>query len=293
MAHRWTDSLAAVAFASTLGLVTIGCEAESEPIVTVNEQDLFVRALARHVCDDATPCCDAAAREVPGDDCRQQMRDLANIEIYLAREDGQELLTNRAGECIQAFSEAQSCDALVLPTRLRTLCPQIFTPIPEGSKNPGEQCSSVSECASPATGERACLTTSLDQPERCAWYVPVSLGEDCTPTNGVVYVCPENLGCRPNTMLGGDRCMELGNLGEACAARDSCGIGLVCAADAMGVHSCVESLEVHQPCLDSPDACPTNHFCDFNQGTCEPMPFLGAGNCTDGNCDAVLDAVCD
>jgi hypothetical protein len=284
-----------------------GCQepAPSDP-VALTERDELAADLAVTICESAGPCCAGMGLGEPGESCRTKMRNAVMLAIILAEDEQRELRPGQSAFCVATYRDmaAQSadCKALPTPSALTTLCPDLFTPIPEGALAPGEPCHGTFECASPAdeTSARVCVKIPGATVGTCTWFVPVEEGAVCAHELGLERVCPEGLKCAPRAdeaPVGSGsvartetmRCGVAAGLEEPCVYPDSCGEGLVCTAYAAEVPICVASLLPGDDCFQMPDACARGSLCDVVTSKCASFPEP----CAEEGCsELIMEHVC-
>ncbi len=272
------------------------CSEESAPESTGTAKDAFAEDLGTAVCASFLSCCDQGGYSPPTDDCQSKMRNEVMLAILWQEDEKRELRLEHGDACIETFREllssSESCADLTHPRELPLLCPELFGPIPEGEKPPGELCERTHECASPETGDRYCYRRNFNEAAVCTWFVPAAAGEDCRESGGVIPQCPDGLGCAPSvedpTRL---VCGDPADFGEACTVSSGCGAGLTCALGPDAEYICVDTLRPGDPCLQQSDACEPGYFCDLGLGVCDVMPVNTL--CNGMPCPAVnLQAVC-
>ena len=262
-----------------------GVEITFPPSTSVD--DMFARSLAVQMCDSVTGCCLDRGLEEPGEQCHTKLRNAIVIEMIAQEREKRSLQPDYVDACLEAFriaaSETADCEALPTPGALNMLCPNLYSPIPEGEGAPGSVCTGTYDCQSPPTGTRGCVLESVNSSTKiCEWSIPVAAGEDCTSSPGIFIECPEGLVCGPT-----GTCGAAGENGDACVS-GSCADGQECTTFTEGGPQCVDALGPGGDCSAMPDACREDHFCGIHL-TCEALPTP----CADG-CDAafIFENVC-
>ena len=277
------------------------CTGETEETrAPLGATDQFALDLAAVMCTGITPCCEESGLDAPVEHCPRTMRNHAMEAILNAAEQKREPMLEGAdtGPCLETFRKAiesaDTCGALPHPRSLPQLCPELFSPIPDGDKAPGELCEFTYECSSPPDGaERQCYQRDFNSSPRCTWFLPTEAGEPCEDEPGKIHVCGEGLGCGEDIESGVLVCGEPPDFGEPCSLSSRCIGGLECVASMAhdGEIVCVDTIALDKPCLQEPEACAGDLFCDLEIGRCAEIPINIA--CNGGPCPAVnLQASC-
>ncbi|NUO49986.1 MAG: hypothetical protein HOV80_14115, partial [Polyangiaceae bacterium] len=160
-------------------VVSLGCLAAGacgNPEVYKEEsRDVAADAIAEAICEAATPCCVSIGYRPPSDTCRSGMRNEVMLQIMGAEDDRRDVRREAIDECVEKFeaaiAAASTCTEVAGPADLLELCPDLMTPIPEGTRPPGDSCGGTYDCASPSEpGQRDCIE---DQPGSgtCYWFL--------------------------------------------------------------------------------------------------------------------------
>lgn len=281
--------------ACVLGLGLVGACAETEPAPEpLDARESFARELGAIICDKAEPCCAEVSLSSPTEECDYAMRTDAFIAMLHAEEERREVRLEHKDACLTHYRELNDyCSAIELASDLVTACPDLFGPIPEGTKQPGELCDGTFECASPEKGERACWRRDFNELEHCVWWVEFAAGAECSLDPSVISVCPEGFVCGEpaDGSVGPAVCRTRSQLGEKCFTLDGCVAGLACSYDAtLKEANCIQTLMKDEPCLDRPDACGPELYCDPSTGMCDVLPIVQA--CDAGNCETDYTDIC-
>lgn len=278
--------LEAAALAASVAACATACGVEISFPPSTSVDDRFARSLAVQMCDSVVDCCLDRGLEEPGEQCHTRMRNAIVIEMIALEHEKRTLQPAYVDACLEAFraaAETPDCESLPTPGEITMLCPDLYSPIPEGEGAPGSECVGTYDCQSPTTGTRQCALESLnDTTKNCEWIIPVGAGEACAPSPGIVKECPDGLACGPTGTCGAP-----GENGDVCVS-GSCAEGQECTIYTEGEPQCVDSLSPGADCSATPDACREDHFCGIHL-TCEPLP----NPCADG-CDAafIFENVC-
>jgi len=292
---RWL--IGAVASGSVALFASCADETVSEP-TPLGPRDQFAKDLGAVICEGLYPCCESTGFGDPVEHCPGSMRNHTMEAILDAEQQHRSLLLeNDTATCLETFrvglEEAPSCGSLPHPRNLTALCPELFGPIPEGDKAPGELCSFTYECSAPEDSERQCYQRDFNTDARCTWFVPTAGGEPCLDEPGTIHVCEGELGCGPDPETAELVCGDPPDFGDPCTLSNGCDGGLICvgSAEVEGGFECVDSLALGSACLQAPDACGGELFCDLETGACTELPFNTA--CNGGPCPSVnLQANC-
>ncbi len=161
------------------------------------------------------------------------------------------------GRCVASNGSGDTCDAMV----------PAFSPTP---------CGADQECE--WDGDRyACMVPPT----------PVGEGDPC----GVGAPCGAELYCRPppaGTVTESGTCAPRAGLGDPCRLTFECSRDLTCGPQRV----CARFVGQGASCADPTTACGEGLFCD--EGTCAPVPGLGAscvraGRCLEGWCSTTDD----
>ncbi len=271
---------------SAVFTVVAACTGETEsPPAELDPLDQFGTDLAAVMCAGITPCCEEEGLDEPVEFCPTTMRNHTVKAILVAKAEHREAILDDTAACLQAFrdalEDAETCGAMPHPRSLTHLCPQLFGPIPEGEKAPGEPCEFTYECSgAPEGAERQCYQRDFNSSPRCTWFLPAKAGDPCDDESGKVYVCEDGLGCQQDADSLELVCGEPPDYGKPCSLSSMCAPGLVCVASIAleGEVVCVDTISLDQPCFDEPDACAAELFCDLELGRCAPIPVSIACN---------------
>ncbi len=293
MTRMIASRAAAALAASGVTCLLWGCTGESATEITPpTARDRLADDLAATLCEGAASCCTDHGYDAPGDSCRSAMRNAVMASIISAEDQARELVPEAHEGCIDAFEAAieaaPSCDYLPAPLELEVRCPTMFTPIPEGTGQPGDACAGTHECASPTeAGTRDCVDVG-NGTSRCVWFVDRAAGQPCTPQGGTIPVCAEGLTCRPDGG-GMEVCATPPGPGQACVeGRGTCVEGYVCAPNPAEDLVCVAEIPLGEACDAQPTACARGLFCNV-EGTCNLLP----DPCATGDCPTlILQNVC-
>lgn len=279
--------------------VLVACTGETEdPPRELSPTDQFAQDLAAVMCTGISACCAEQGFEPPAEFCPTAMRNHTVEAILRAGEQHRDAILDDTEPCLQTFRDAleaaDTCGALPHPRSLTQLCPELFGPIPDGDKAPGEPCEFTYECSSPPDGaERQCYQPNFNSSPRCTWFLPTVAGEPCADELGKIHVCADGLGCGEDQETLELVCGEPPDFEEPCSISSICGAGLTCIASLVneGDIVCVDVIAMDDPCFQEPDACAEGLFCDLGVGRCVPMPINIA--CNGKPCPAVnLQATC-
>jgi hypothetical protein len=286
--------------ASAFLAVLVACTGETEaPPRQLSATDQFAQDLAAVMCSGIFPCCEQEGFEPPVELCPTTMRNHTVEAILVAAEQRREATLDDTESCLQTFRDAleaaDTCGALPHPRSLTQLCPELFGPIPEGDKAPGELCEFTYECSAPSEegAERQCYQRDFNSSPRCTWFLPTEAGDPCADELGKIHVCGDGLGCAEDEETLEFVCGEPPDFDEPCSISSICAPGLMCVASLalQGEIVCVDIILMDDPCYQEPDACAEGLFCDLAIGRCAPMPINIA--CNGKPCPAVnLQATC-
>jgi hypothetical protein len=271
---------------SAVFAVLVACTGESEdPPTALGPVDRFGRDLASVMCSGIASCCEEEGFEAPVDHCPTTMRNHTVEAILVAEAEHREAILDDTAACLETFrtalEEADTCGAMPHPRSLTQLCPELFGPIPDGEKAPGELCEFAYECSgAPEGAERDCFQRDFNSSPRCTWFLPAKVGDPCADESGKIYVCEDGLGCQQDAESLELVCGEPPNYGKRCSLSSICAPGLICVASLAleGEVACVDAISLDNPCSDEPDACVPGLFCDLGIGRCTPIPITVACN---------------
>lgn len=275
-------AFALVGFSVVVGVAGGACESESDTELEATEtpRDEVAYGIAEVLCGGATECCAANGLDQPGRSCVTVLRNDVFVEFLRADEQKREVLIAHGEACIDAYRaavvEAPSCEELPHPVHIRHVCPQLFGDVAEGTRPPGDICSALHQCASPAEGEgeRSCRSTQLYQPATCTWLVPVADGGACGELGGGRYgVCDEGQGCAVREAGAEPACGAKVAVGESCVDNDSCPESYVCGGGDQALF-CQAPLGIGGDCRFAPASCDLGLICDDLSGTCIDVPIL-------------------
>jgi|GEM_PF-1089416 len=270
-------------------------------------QARFPERFAQIWCQSVAPCCSPGEVTYDPATCRARAQDFARA--LLERRVSSEVAYSEASgtHCLARLEHAlESCEV----EEASSACDLIFV----GPSAEGTACSNGSECASGycALGEVAlsgvCTEASYRVPSHG------KLGEPCVGSCGAPgsFQCPtsilpssegtttycyaeDGLYCRfdPDS-LDALSCQPYADIGAACTGGDSrCSPGSFCVAG-----SCIAQ-QATGPCLDAPELCNAQSFCDTNQQCQAKKPnaaaCLSGEECTSNSCgsDGQSEGVCD
>jgi hypothetical protein len=233
--------LGTVGAALSLGCLAVnGC---GNPEVYKEEpRDLAADAIAEALCEKVTPCCQSLGYGAPSDTCVSGMRNEVMLAIIAAENDRRDVRPEAIDACVERFeaaiSDAAACPDVPGPADLLVLCPDLMTPIPEGTRQPGDSCSGTYDCASPSEpGERDCVA-EMPGSGTCYWFLSRALGAGCDAEPGKIVECAVGLSCVP-TPRGQAVCEAPPGYGDPCVlGDDTCQEGLQCADYGAGVFKC-------------------------------------------------------
>lgn len=285
------SAAAAAAFAAML---VAGCEGDDTTAAPLDEREAFARNLAAIICEQVEPCCVEQNLDAPTAECTYSMRTDAFIAMLNAEKERREVLLEEKQSCLDRYKATKDvCGELTLAADLVVACPEMFGPIPEGDKGPGELCEGTFECGSPPEGDRLCYRRDFNELLHCVWIVPFEIGAECSLDPSIIAQCPAGYTCGPpaDGTPGTPVCRKPSAFGQACFTFDGCAEGFVCAEDKIaGGSSCVVPLGEGDLCFDTPDQCGRDLYCDPNTAVCDILPILQA--CQAGNCETDYDRIC-
>lgn len=266
-----------------------GCLGSNPDVLKPEPRDVAADEIAAAVCGGAASCCRALTYDQPSDVCVAAVRNEVMMAIIAAETDRREVIEDRVDDCVEAYAagidSAPSCTQLPGPSDLDLLCPDLFTPIPKGTRAPGDACAGTYDCAPPQeAGSRSCFKRG-DDSGVCIWRLERAAGQPCATDVGIAESCAAGLTCVPSGA--GPVCGAVpGYDGPCIPGANACQEGLRCVSAADGFR-CRQAPMEDLRCTLGPTDCPMGLICD--QGECRAPN----GTCTGSGCPKlVLDSVC-
>jgi hypothetical protein len=250
-------------------------------------------------CDSIEPCCASAGFPYDADACRRagilRTRPLVESNVMTP---GVQYDADAAGQCI-AETRTQACPFSA--GAHASACDRVFV----GQKQPGEECSTMIQCARPSTGWVVC---AADPNFVCTFFADLTAAPRATNGETCITTCEERTtngetsksctfsktsvgsACYRNDGLNclGGTCKPRAMLGESCLATWDCVSGAYCERDLiLDAATCTPLVGSGGDCSRG-RSCENSTYCDGR--TCRPVKVTGESCRSDYECSA---APCD
>jgi Dickkopf N-terminal cysteine-rich region len=302
MARSLVIRASSVAFAAAVAVACGGSSSSSSSAGGGSGGAADAPSFVSSYCAIMAPCCATVSKPTDGAQCRAFVTALTGISKYDAA---------KGSACISEMNAAKDTAGFCQGTSTANLadCKGAFSTTGGGgggTKNPGDPCTSPSECASSAEGKVDCQTyfgTAGAETKICQVQIPGKVGDTpCigTTDGGVTsfevggppiargYICDRAAGARCET---GKACVALVPAGGDCTSSTECTGDAYCDFTS---HKCAARVADGAPCAGNNQACQAASYCDTASSTCAaaiadgqpcaaPKP-CASGICVNGQC---------
>jgi Dickkopf N-terminal cysteine-rich region len=232
-----------------LGVFAAGCSSDSDERSSLSRED-FISS----VCEEYAPCC--AAAEVPTDGA--PCREFYESSLPQAGFDGA-----AASACLDAYRTfSDKCSGFLPPTA----CDAVFASA-GGTKQPGEDCESASDCALPKEGHASCVND---------YGVDGSAVQKCQVRRAGVA------GSSPCLATSYDRLWILEGDYVATGYFCDAASGIFCDGGSL---ACRPFFKEGEGCSPNAIGCDSSTYCDIADSKCHPRNATGEA-CDDRSCVA-------
>jgi hypothetical protein len=287
MSLRFTLTVAAVALGS------VSCDGEEAPPKGASPPDEDAKVVAARercagfaarMCESAAPCCEQTTGAIVVEDCTNDMvTEFCGNAVQLVAAGVATYNADSEDACLAAWSRAHAiCDPdwdefLEINRDVWAACKIVV-----GTFQPGQNCTSSSQCAQPAGPSAAhCVQHPVTKMRVCQVVEILGEGAECPFPSGDVSLCDVGLYCTAPDLGETGVCQAVVPEGEPCdpnvAKNSECGLGNYCGRDDAVCHHAVNfggpSCEQDAECV--------SFVCDRNStgGSCRDVPPIAQNLC--------------